>query len=340
MPEFVHNGLRYDECTRVNSPDSWRPWCKTFVGRSVADDKWGLCDCEEPYPPLDGSCELYNAGPVCEPYLNGSTVFVDNRYNQTFLQNEVLERLNSSFYELTGSYMCAVLSLQIFCHLLFPGCQTFSDTNGTVPLLLCFDSCDALSRSPCGPEFRNEIMKEVVIDLFRDSQWNPVHFYSSVPVCQGLLRNDSSNDSCLEISIDIPLEDKKTKQSTEDIVIAAVVVPTAVSIVLVTLLCLWRRKTNKKFIPLADLEFSKIVWDDDVAQAIPESLIDQKRLELEMQIGEGENEEHSLNARNCMTHYITFSGNFGNVYKGTLDGQTTVAVKGLKSGQGHSNTNY
>ena len=304
LPEFSHNGVKYDKCTVVNSPDSWKPWCKTSERKSREEDKWGFCDCAiKPRPPrplgppspprslcpsLNGLCELYNAGPVCKPYLNGSTVFVDNNYSQTFLQNEVLETLNSSFFRYEGSATCSVLSLQIFCHLLFPGCQKSSTTrpNDTVPLLLCYSSCNTLENSTCGFRFK-KIMKDAVFDRFQKRQWNPVHFYAGNPPCQGLPRNDNGDDNCVEISIDVPPEDKKTKQSTEYTVIVAVVVPT-VSIVLVTLLCLWRRKTKGKFISLADLEFSEIVWDADVAQAIPESLIDQKRLELEKQIGEGE----------------------------------------------------
>jgi AXL receptor tyrosine kinase len=98
--------------------------------------------------------------------------------------------------------------------------------------------------------------------------------------------------------------------STEAI-IAVVVVVASLLFVVMLLLFMRRKRSKNSMISLADVELSEIMWDDDVAQGIPGNMIDPKRLELEKLIGEG---------------------NFGNVYKGILDSQTTVAVKGLKSG--------
>jgi hypothetical protein len=239
-------------------------------------------------------------------------VFIDNRYNQTFLQKEVLEKIKSSFYN-TGSKTCNDLSLQIFCHLLFPGCQLVSEANNnnTVPLLLCYDSCKSLEQSSCGTRFKR-IMKEVVFDRFQKNDWNPVHFYADSPVCQGLPQKNDGNKTCVQIIIDDISDTTISQQekSKEYIVIVAVVVPT-LSVLIVAVLYLRKRKLKTtKFKSLAALDIFDIGWDDDVARAIPGSLIDQKRLEIEKQIGEG---------------------NFGNVYKGMLDGKVSVAVKGLKS---------
>ena len=301
--------MSYDECTFVNSPDTvnWRPWCKTT--RGFAGFKWGFCDCGTPMAPRpiwNTSCELYNAGPVCEPYLNGSTVFIDNRYSQAFLENKVLQKYNQSFYDKADSDTCAALSLQILCHLLFPGCQTSSTTNRTVPVLLCYSSCDELRNSSCEIGFKSSMKK--VTEGFRRSRtpWNPVHFYTSSQPCLELPQGDNNN-SCVEFNIELPsIENPQSSAlSTEVTVLVAVLVP-SVSVLLVILLYVWRRKTRKRFFSVADLEFSEIVWDDDVAQAIPGSLIDQKRLELEKQIGEGES-EHEENLLNFQIRHCTYN---------------------------------
>ena len=266
--------------------------------------KWGYCDCDakETAGSVNATCELYSAGPVCEPYLNGSVVFVDNQYSQEFLEN-LVNQFNRSFYESSKDVdqACAVLSLQSLCHLLFPTClQNSSSVNSSVPLLLCHNSCISLSNSNCGTQFKDNMVK--VTSYFQSHTLNPVHFYAGDSVCQRLPHKVINfTENCFEAKFDLkfiglPTNTESpaipTDSNTFNTLIIAIIVPMAsLFIVLVVLLCLWRRKTMKSpgFPDEKEGVASKLVWDDDVAQAIPKSLIDEKRLELKEQIGEGEN---------------------------------------------------
>jgi hypothetical protein len=87
----------------------------------------------------------------------------------------------------------------------------------------------------------------------------------------------------------VPSSTPDSSSEPDIIVLAMALVIPAVSVGVVILLfctCLWRRR-SKNQLPMV-IDNMALVWDDDVAHAIPETLIDEKRLELEEQIGEGE----------------------------------------------------
>ena len=271
------------------------------------EDKWGYCDCDEmeTAASVNATCEIYSAGPVCEPYLNGSVVFVDNQYTQAYLGN-LLNQFNRSFHESSVDHECGVLSLQLLCHLLFPAClRSVSSVNDSIPVLLCRNTCKALMNSKCGYQFRANIGK--VTSYFQSHKLNPVHFYTGDSICRRLPHKVANiTESCTEVQFEANFINSPptteggsespsfpTSSNNNNTIIMAVIVPIVSLAVVLVALCLWRRKTVKGFWFPEEGErtvFSELVWDDDVARAIPESLIDEKRVTLKEQIGEGENE--------------------------------------------------
>ena len=308
---FTYNGIDYKECTLVNSFDRWRPWCVTEKGDVGEDDKWGYCDCdeEEAAVSMNATCEVYSGGPVCEPYLNSSVVFVDNQYRQEFLEN-LVNQFSRSFHESSKDQVCAVLSLQILCHLLFPAClQNASFVNSSVPLLLCHNSCSLHSSGNCGLQFRDNM--KTVTNYFQGHELNPVHFYAGASICQRLPKEGINfTENCIEVlprttNGSVSPTSSTDSNSNNTIIIAVIVSVLPASIVFITLLCLWRRKTRKN--PRFPVEkektvASELVWDDDVAQAIPKCLVDEKRLELKEQIGEGKSEFSIWQVSDILVH--------------------------------------
>jgi hypothetical protein len=309
---FTYNGVDYNECTLVNSFSTWRPWCTTEKGGVGEDDKWGYCDCEanKTIAYHNATCEEYSAGPVCEPYLNRSTVFVDRNYRQQFFKF-LMDQFNRSFYKSSEDRVCTALSLQSLCHLLFPEClQNNSSANHSLPRLFCHHSCSLLDSGNCGSQFRDNM--KTVTNYFQSYELNPVHFYAGDSVCRRLPRQFiNSAESCVEIplptlSITSPTTDgtnisepfisaSATKSSNSNdasgttITVIVIIFVVLASVVFVFLFYLWRRKKKNSPQFLEGIHASTLMWDDDVANAIPDSLVDEKRLVLKEQIGEGKN---------------------------------------------------
>ena len=288
---FIYNGVEYDDCIFVNTFDSWRPWCLTNPGQG---GKWGHCDCNKNNTTtldLQATCELYSGSSVCEEYLHGTIVFIDDRYNQTYL-GTVIDQFSKSFYDSQQNSRCVGPSLRALCQLLFPEC--YSSGSNISPLPLCYSSCTALSNGSCGSEF-NEMM-QTVYTYFQSHAINPVHFYSGQSICSKL----PQKSNCADIGIDVPSPNK----ASDSVVVISVVVPIGciTLCIVVVLIWKWKRRKRDKTISVDQSEMyvdvgeepskTGIEWDDDIAHAILESLINGNRLKIAEQIGEGQT-QHS-----------------------------------------------
>ena len=298
---FIYNGVKYVDCTVVNSFDNWRPWCVTNQSRSDEYNKWGYCDCEENNTvSLKATCELYSGSPVCETYLNGTVVFTDNQYSQRDLAI-LMDHFNKSFYDSQQNSRCVGPSLQALCHLLFPECQKSRSLHSNAPLPLCHNSCTALSNGSCGPEFIQ--MMQRVTSYFQSYSLNPVHFFSGQSLCSRLPHKDKFIDNCADIDIDVSSPNKANPGSasgSDKVVIISVSVPVG-CIGLITLcivVLIWKRRKTEKITFLQQSEIlvdmtetgqvkMEIEWDADIAYAILETLVNGKRINLAEQIGEG-----------------------------------------------------
>jgi hypothetical protein len=245
-------------------------------------------------------CELYNAGPVCESYLNGSDVFVDRKYNQTFLGNILKLQFNDdSLHGLSTSRNCDALTLHVLCHLLFPFCHESSKRNKSFAVLvpICQESCLLLSSDVCYSNFTDRMA--TFNEYFKSNQLNPVQLQIANPLCSRLPRKSTSADNCVAINFTSIISRNTPRFPTlnvsESTTAVAVVVPLVsvmafLAIVIVSIICIWKRSLATRNLLHSEaqsgLEF-KLVWDDDVAEDIPGCYIDMKRVELLEQIGEG-----------------------------------------------------
>jgi hypothetical protein len=315
---FFYNGVGYDECTVVNSFDSWRPWCVTEQKGSDETSKWGYCDCEvNNTVSLKATCDYYSGGLVCKKYLDGKIVFSGNVYNQRDL-GILMDHFNKSFYSSQQNSGCIEPSLQILCHLLFPECHKNTSLHGITPRLLCYESCTAVSNGSCGSEFI-QMMQEVT-SYFQLNSLNPVHFYAGQPLCSQLPPKAKFLQNCADINIDVSSPGSSSSHNK-------VAISISVGCIILIALCIvmiWKRRKTEEIISPEQCKMyfangvpveteqveTEIEWDADIACVIPKTLVNGKRIKLAEQIGEG---------------------NFGRVFKGTLDADKIVAVKSLKS---------
>jgi hypothetical protein len=303
---FIYSNVEYDGCIFVNTTSNWRPWCRQKqINAGQGSNEWGYCDCRN--NSLSKACELYSGSPVCEEYLRGTNVFVDNAFSQTYLGN-LINQFKKSFYEKHSSG-CVGPSVKALCHLLFPECNSL-DSN-TSPLPFCYNSCTLLSNGRCGSEFSE--MMQTVITYFESHSVNPIHFSfsSSQSICSQLPRKSSLSEICADIHIDVlpPASDN------DKVVAISVVTPISCIVLCIVVVVFWKWKTRKHTTALHSLDMSEVYvdvggeplkmgieWDDDILHSVLESMINGKRLKISEQIGEGRT-HHSLPNCNIYTIY-------------------------------------
>jgi hypothetical protein len=155
-------------------------------------------------------------------------------------------------------------------------------------------------------------------------KWGHCHCSNNSSTACELSHKDNSTENCANIPTDV-LSVSGSDSDNENILISVVVpIGCILAIGLCIIVLLWKRRKTEGIKSVEQLEMyvdvgedpfkacTEIQWDDDIAYAILETLINGKRLKLAEKIGEG---------------------NFGRVFKGTLDESTVVAVKSLKSGK-------
>ncbi|XP_065836107.1 low-density lipoprotein receptor-related protein 4-like [Oscarella lobularis] len=93
-----------------------------------------------------GRCEAYSGGEPCDNSRAGSRVFVDLRYNQSYLNFETLKAirkynftLNQRLSNNNKSEQCIDVFINLYCHMLYPDCLTNSSHSYSVPL--CSTGC-------------------------------------------------------------------------------------------------------------------------------------------------------------------------------------------------------
>ena len=223
MFPFMYRGVTYTECTVVNSIDTWKPWCALKTGNYDLHGQWGYCDCNGKtketsllqtvhytcfYPPigdttgkLDARCEMYKGGDVCAPYRRGRNVFVDVRYNQSYLGRVAIDPINSSLWGPTEDNLeCRSLSLETICYMVFPNCIERIADGGIFPIPFCKETCtDLISKSShCSKAIIN--LFNIFTSVFFQSMLNPVHVYVAVPECDSLQPQKQSGGLCVQHS--------------------------------------------------------------------------------------------------------------------------------------------
>ena len=198
---------------------------------------------------------------------------------------------------------CVEPSIQALCHLLFPECQSTTPFGSNAfPILFCYSCCTALSNGSCGSEFRQ--MMQTVTTYFQSFAINPVHFYSGQPICSKLPDKNNFAENCADINIYVLPPDSHGLASSS-LGVTAVVVPIG-CIILITLCIvaglIWKKRKTEKTTSVCTRSAmyidmtgegsfkTEIEWDDDIAYAILETLVNGKRLKLAEQIGEGQSQ--------------------------------------------------
>ena len=264
------------------------------------------------------SCEMYKRGLFCDQWLDNRTVFVDSQFPQ-----DRISAFLSSAFRLASDDPCKEFTEATLCRYSYPNCTT-TETGIIRRAQLCSHNCQQFEH--CREYISNFGLLLATHDSTPLNDFKPSHVdvndlfqcinpinCPSKPDCQPGptwpapdLESEVSclNDITRGIHISfIPTQTINQKvlfrvgffapvsvapsDSSPDItvtVIASVIVPVAFVGIGTLLFCFWRRRTKKRF----PVGVDTLVWDNDVAQAIPETLINEKRLELEEQIGEGE----------------------------------------------------
>ena len=103
-----------------------------------------------PSPVLSGRCEMYNAGPICQPYISNKTVFVDPdaKYSQDKMAkflSYLLLQLNSTLGVGSQSLWpaCQGQIKEALCRYFFPN-RTTTPSGVIVKAVICRESCQAV----------------------------------------------------------------------------------------------------------------------------------------------------------------------------------------------------
>ncbi|XP_065829429.1 uncharacterized protein [Oscarella lobularis] len=317
---FTYQGIQYTECTTVGLQyRNFRPWCMTNAANKQT---WVNCNCTSTDDTIqvNGTCEMYSGGEVCHSSRAGSLVFVDSRYNQSYLHAETIKMFqenNETLSELS-SPSCDDSLITLYCHLLYPDCLTVTkgSQNYSYPSPLCSDACFTGfgDKGDCASSYQQTIA--IYQSSFAKKSITPIHMLFEAPNCAQL---PSSTDSqCMM------LKTPTVTGSPFPIVIVAssasstLVVIITVAVLLTICACRRRRSQNtltERSFPLVPLRPS--LWDSATETKIRKVAISPDRLKIQDIIGEG---------------------NFGKVYKCLLDSSQTVAAKSVKIDPGSDPT--
>ena len=146
----------------------------------------------------DGRCEIHKGGSVCDSFRKGQSVFVDSRYNQSYLDRIALQPINSSLWKVTDNEACRSKALGVLCHIVYPDCIAVPNV-GAFPAFLCKETClDLISTlSSCSQPILNFL--NIFTSVFIENKLNPVHVYVAVPECGTLLTEEEANGTCMQI---------------------------------------------------------------------------------------------------------------------------------------------
>ncbi|XP_065829413.1 uncharacterized protein [Oscarella lobularis] len=325
---FTYQGIEYTECTTVGLQyRNFRPWCMTNAANKQT---WVNCNCTSTDDTIqvNGTCEMYSGGDVCHSSRAGSLVFVDSRYNQSYLHAETIKLFqeNNETLSKLSSPSCDDSLITLYCHLLYPDCLTVTkgSQNYFYPSPLCSDASftEFGDKGGCASSYREAIA--ICQSSFAKKSITPIH----------MVYDDTPNGSQLPSSTDSQCMMLKTPTVTGSpfsiVIVAssasgALVVVIIVAVLLTICACRRRRSQNAlterssrpddQGFPLVLLRPS--LWDSATETKIRKVAISPDRLQIQDIIGEG---------------------TFGKVYKCLLDSSQTVAAKSVKIDPGSDPT--
>ena len=133
---------------------------------------------------------------MCRSSRAGSLVFVDSRYNQSYLHAETIKvfQENSKSLGAILNSSCYKSVVTLYCHLLYPDCLTVTrgSQNCSYPSLLCSDACFAAfgDKGGCASSYQQAIA--IYQYSFAKKSIAPIHMVSEALNCEQL---PSSADS-------------------------------------------------------------------------------------------------------------------------------------------------
>ena len=244
---------------------------------------------------------------MCRGSRAGSVVFVDSRYNQSYLHAETIKVFQENDETLSEllSPSCYESLVTLYCHLLYPDCLTKGSQNYSYPSPLCSDACFTAfgHKGSCASSYREAI---AIYQLsFANKSITPLHMVSEALNCAQL--PSSADSQCMMLKT---LTSPTATGSPFSIVIVAsgaLVVIILVAVILIICTCRRRRKSrnetydtdtgrsscpNDRDFPFVLLRPS--LWDLDTEKKIRKVAISPDRLQIQDIIGEGASVEIHL----------------------------------------------
>ena len=249
---------------------------------------------------------------MCHSSRAGSLVFVDSRYNQSYLHAETIKMFqeNNETLSKLSSPSCDDSLITLYCHLLYPDCLTVTkgSQNYFYPSSLCSDACFTAfgDKGDCASSYQQTIA--IYQSSFAKKSITPIHMLFEAPNCAQL---PSSTDSqCMTLKTPTVTGSHFPIFIVASSASSALVVIVIVAVLLTICVCRRRRSQNalteRSSVPNAYQSFPLVplrpsLWDSATETKIRKVAISPDRLQIQDIIGEGSTvETHS---------FITFSKN-------------------------------
>ena len=187
---------------------------------------------------------MYSGGGMCHSSRAGSLVFVDSRYNQSYLYSEtikVFQENNETLKELSSS-SCDNSLITLYCHLLYPDCLTKGSKNYSYPSPLCSDACFTAfgDKGGCASRYREAI---AIYQLsFAKKSITPIHMISETLNCAQL--PSSADSQCMMLTPTSPTSESGI--STPVIVSVVLFFALIAALLCLIILLLHRRKRQRR----------------------------------------------------------------------------------------------
>ena len=185
---------------------------------------------------------MYSGGDVCRGSRAGSLVFVDSRYNQSYLHAETIKVFQENDETLSDP-LCDDSLITLYCHLLYPDCLTVTkgSQNYFYPSPLCSDACFTAfgDKGDCASSCRKAI---AIYQLsFANKSITPLHMVSEALNCAQL--PSSADSQCMMLKT--PTSPTATGSPFSIVIVAsgALVVIILVAVILIICTCRRRRKS-------------------------------------------------------------------------------------------------
>ena len=259
---------------------------------------------------------MYSGGEHCRSSRAGSVVFVDSRYNQSYLNAEatkVFEENMESLGEIRNS-SCFEFLLTLYCHLLYPDCLTVTKgfRNYSYPSPLCSDACFTGfgDKGDCASSYQQTI---AIYQLsFAKKSITPIHMIFKTPNCAQL--PSSTNSQCMTLKT--PASTLAKSQISTPVIVAVFLSFALLAALLILIIVLFNRRKRRKSqnesyavqtgrsschnyegFPLVPVPLRPSLSDSATEEKIQEVAISPDRLQIQDIIGEGAAVE---------THLVTF----------------------------------